>query len=220
MNKFQHGLRDEALTTLQALASAPEDNWWKELLRLWTPSGRGDGLRLAIRDNTIDLYRHGNRVAHVGFGQCKKGEPAAGACRNTRQIFTGADAGDRMLKLNFKDGGWAWSDGSPDVSFDQIIANIDARMAALRGGKFSRKGLEKEGVDAIAGANATVIDLEMGLPRDPALSPEDGGAPELIWWRSNVPAMKFALCSGKPRPWTIPGCASMMKPSRLKSSRN
>lgn len=171
MNEFVRKLSGDALVTLEALASAPHDNWWKELLRLWTPSGSGPGLRLAIRDNTIDFYRHGNRVAHVVLGKDTYVETHI-------KYVRGEAAGDRLLKLTFKDGIWAWNDGGPDVSFETIKANIDARMATLRE-KFPRKGLEKKGVDAVVGGNATVIDLEMGLPRDPALSLDDSGAPRI-----------------------------------------
>jgi hypothetical protein len=179
MKEFRRCLRKEALMTLEALARANEMNWWKELLQLWAPSGDGPGLRLAIRENTIDFYRHGNRVAHVGFGQGKKDEPAPAHLETHIKYLRGEDAGDSMVKLKRASDLWTWSDGGPTISFDKIIANIDMRMDALRDGQYRRKGLEKKGVDAIAGANAAVIDLEMGLPRDPGLAKEDDGAPRI-----------------------------------------
>ncbi len=76
MRDFKRELCDEAWRSLERLADLPDDNWWKELLRRWTPSGHGEGLRLAVRFNTLDFYHKGHCVAHISFGSCKKGEAA------------------------------------------------------------------------------------------------------------------------------------------------
>jgi hypothetical protein len=179
MNEFQRCLPKEALSALQDLHDAAKDNWWKELLALWAPSGRGPGLRLAIRKNTIDFYRNGNRVAHICFGK-KKGDDAPPIYVETHvKYLRGEDAGDGQAKLRRTVDGWSWSESSERVSFANVVAAIDARMENLRRGKYPRKGLEKDGVDVIVGNNATVIDVEMGLPRDPNIANENGGAPRM-----------------------------------------
>ncbi len=175
---FRRGLRSEALSTLRAMAEATEENWWKELLRLWTPSGRGDGLRLAVRENTLDFYRQGNVVAHVGFGRCKKGECAPAYVKTHVKYLRGESAGDSYVKLMQGADGWNWSDGGALTSFGAIKENIDARMKGVRDGGSERKGMEKVGVDTIVGSNAAVIDLEMALPLDAAI-PGSVGAPRM-----------------------------------------
>ncbi|MBV1700612.1 MAG: hypothetical protein KGQ46_02185 [Hyphomicrobiales bacterium] len=178
MNRtFRRGIRSEALSTLRAMAEAPEENWWKELLRLWTPSGRGDGLRLAVRENTLDFYRKGNVVAHVGFGQCKKGECAPAYVKTHIKYLRGESAGGSYIKLMKGVDGWNWSDGAAPISFSTIKENIDLRMKGVRDAG-SEKGMEKVGVDTIVGSNAAVIDLEMALPLDVAI-PGSVGAPRM-----------------------------------------
>lgn len=67
MNQFG---RRFPLTTFSQLSNpATPDNWWKDLLRRWRPSGspaHDGGLRLAIRNNCLNFYRHGQSVAEVG----------------------------------------------------------------------------------------------------------------------------------------------------------
>ena len=78
---FNRGLRPEIMKAIRQMNSEGE-NWWCDLLKLWEPSGSGrEGLRLAIRHNTIDFYRHGARAAHVVFGQCKRDECAPSRVR-------------------------------------------------------------------------------------------------------------------------------------------
>lgn len=57
---------------MQALREATDDlnHWWRDLLSLWRPSGHqtaDDGLRLAIRNGYLNLYRRGQSVARVAF---------------------------------------------------------------------------------------------------------------------------------------------------------
>lgn len=155
---------------LHILADAPGDNWWKQLLQEWRPSGqhsdKGEGLRVAIREKTIDFYRDGWRVAHVGFGQARTDElpqvnmsthikfldPASQKRTFVKFVASGDDA-----KLQYNGNA---------LSIRQIINNIDARIRVIRAGKYKRKGLEKKGLDRIIGNNAAVIDLEMAMRLD------------------------------------------------------
>src|ERR1700692_3855498 len=41
MSKFKRGLRMEAFLGLEQLTNSQGDNWWRELLRHWAPSGCG-----------------------------------------------------------------------------------------------------------------------------------------------------------------------------------
>jgi hypothetical protein len=179
MAKFSRRLRPEAILALEELSKSPHDNWWKELLRLWAPAGSPAGLRLAIRSNYIDFYRMGNRVAHVSFGQCKKGEAAPVFVKTHAKYVHGEDGGDKEVAARNTSDGWSWAGEARPISFAQIVDNIDDRMAALRNGAYPRKGLEKQGVDDILANNPAVIDLEMALPRDPTIAKPADGAPRM-----------------------------------------
>jgi hypothetical protein len=70
MGEFTRTLRPNALEALRRLAEGPDENWWKDLLGLWRPSGSvagPRGLRLAIRKNYLNFYLRGQSVARVGF---------------------------------------------------------------------------------------------------------------------------------------------------------
>ena len=175
MVKFSRILRPEAILALEGLSNASHDNWWKELLRLWAPAGSPDGLRLAIRSNYIDFYRMGNRIAHVSFGQSKKGEAAPISVRTHAKYVGGEHAGDNEVKLCENGRGLSWNDRFDFTSFAEISRNIDSRMAEVRKSS-PRRGLEKLGVDVILANNPAVIDLEMALSPDPRV-PESGDGP-------------------------------------------
>jgi hypothetical protein len=179
MAKFSRCLRPEAILALEELSKSPHDNWWKELLRLWAPAGSPAGLRLAIRSNYVDFYRMGNRVAHVSFGQCKKGEAAPVSVKTHAKYVYGEDGGNQEIAARNTSNGWSWAAEAKPISFAQIADNIDGRMASLRNGTYPRKGLEKQGVDDILANNPAVIDLEMALPRDSTIGKPDDGAPRM-----------------------------------------
>jgi hypothetical protein len=80
MGEFKPGLSDVKWATLQSLHDAKTDNWWKDLLSLWVPSGVQagmHGLRLAIRDGYLNFYRRGQSVARVSFGAVNAGKTEA-----------------------------------------------------------------------------------------------------------------------------------------------
>src|SRR4051794_7389153 len=97
VGKFRRGLRQEAVLCLENLTNAQGDNWWKDLLRLWTPSGCGDGLRLAVRFNTLDFYYKGSCVAHISFSPGKRNVPAsARVICHVQFIFEGTIPGQKQ----------------------------------------------------------------------------------------------------------------------------
>ena len=67
MSEFSRGYSSEKLASL--IAHAERGHWTAELFKLWRPSGTmaADGLRLAFRNDTINLYRKGQSVAKVGL---------------------------------------------------------------------------------------------------------------------------------------------------------
>ena len=67
MTEFSRGYSPEKLASL--IAHAQRGHWVAKLFKLWRPSGTlaSDGLRLAFRNDTINLYRNGQSVAKVGL---------------------------------------------------------------------------------------------------------------------------------------------------------
>jgi len=163
MREFQRRLN--RIDRLRALASADSENWWKELLRLWQPSGTDAGpygLRLAIRDNYLNFYHRGQSVARVAFD--RSGNPYASL--HLKYLGVNADDYARLanglfssplleLSIPFEEG----------KTFHGIIER-------------TRKwaGPEKNFVDRAVAQNESVVDLEIGLPRIPG---EIGGAPRM-----------------------------------------
>lgn len=165
MGVFKRGLRSEALLSLEKLAAEAGDNWWKELLHRWTPSGKGDGLRLAVRKGTLDFYYRGDVVAHVCFGQCKRNQPAPVIVKcHVRYIFDYKIAGQKSATFNQEKRVWEHKGESRERSFQEIVEYVKGRKGPPTRKGNSRKPSEKVGVHAIVGKNRNVIDLEMALP--------------------------------------------------------
>lgn len=58
MSIFKRRISTAGLKALHAMANDAGENWWKDLLSLWRPSGQPcgkDGLRLAIRDSYLNF---------------------------------------------------------------------------------------------------------------------------------------------------------------------
>lgn len=118
--------------------------WWRELLSLWRPAGTrsGDlGLRLAIRNGYLNLYRKGQSVAHVS--QDRNGQLHWRLHRNYLEIaaYKDAEVGSRYRL-------------APD--YVQLAKWVKAAEG--------KAGREKKAIDEILDIDANVIDLEMGLP--------------------------------------------------------
>jgi hypothetical protein len=165
LTKFKRALRAEALLGLEKLTSSRGDNWWKELLRHWTPSGGGDGLRLAVRFNTLDFYFKGHCVAHIGFAPGKRGEPASPHMKcHVRYIFGDKIPGQQQASFDAEEGVWSYGQLTQMRSLNEILNYIRMWKGETTPTGKRRKASEKAGVDAIVGNNKNVIDLEMALP--------------------------------------------------------
>jgi hypothetical protein len=165
MSEFKRRL--DRIERLKSLATSSEENWWKELLRFWRPSGTDagtHGLRLAIRDNYLNFYRRGQSVARVAFDQ--NGDPYASVHLKYLDPKGNAEGYARLKGGVFSCQGRDFSeDYEPEKSFLKIIENT------LEWG-----GREKYFVDLAVAHNDSVIDLEIGLPR---LDGAEGGAPRM-----------------------------------------
>jgi len=118
--------------------------WWRELLSLWRPAGTpsGDlGLRLAIRNGYLNLYRKGQSVAHVS--QNRTGEL------------------QWVLHRKYLEDG---EDGDLDAGSLYRSAPAKVRLSNWVKAAEAKAGREKRAIDEILDRDANVIDLEMGLP--------------------------------------------------------
>ena len=155
MATFKRGLSEKALCQLAKLAGSQTDNWWKDLLALWGPSGTGKAerpLRLAVRNNYLNFYLRGQSVARVAFD--RQNHPFvdvhvkyafSGATEQAYARLTGADI------VHPKNGHSATYMGASSL-----------REWMARAAKWETA--EKAEVERVVADNAGVIDLEMGLP--------------------------------------------------------
>lgn len=156
MNEFSRGISEAALRKLQEI-SAPgsSEHWWKDLIRLWKPSGvdAGEsGLRLAVRDETLNFYFQGNSVGQIGFAA--DGTPSLAV--HEKYVRGTESSGNAYLTLRGK-----------DLSHkQQVVATYSGTPSLLQWIENTKRkpSYEKPLVDVLVGDNASVIDLEMGLP--------------------------------------------------------
>jgi hypothetical protein len=158
MAKFARTLRPQALKTLRRLAEAPGQNWWKDLLALWSPSGTVagvDGLRLAVRKNYLNFYLRGQSIARVGFTIA--GEPFVET--HVKYAFGPAENAQAYARLK-----------GTEIWRGNAITAMNYNGATTLGEWISRAqkhiGSEKRCVDDLLAQNPSIIDLEMGLPAD------------------------------------------------------
>jgi hypothetical protein len=155
--EFDVDRADEALR-------APENAWFKDLLRHWRPGGDvqgvtsaqgvpADHLRLAIRDGYLNFYRAGQSVANVRI------------VRNRLQweihnkYVYGPDKGRNQDCVKVTDGRFKNQDG----------ADVEYRSDLLQGWILNANAYtdrEKLFVDDLVAHRAGAIDLEAGLPAD------------------------------------------------------
>ncbi|MHB1379890.1 MAG: hypothetical protein ACYCX0_09750 [Desulfurivibrionaceae bacterium] len=155
----------DQLAVLVELASKPESHWWKDLLSLWRPSGvqAGEyGLRLAIRNGYMNLYRHGQSIARVEVD--RKGVPTA-----TIHIKYVGLCPDKSLKQSYVQLRHGWllhgKEKFPYQGIEDLrswIRTVDGQSDSTVNAGYT--GPEKVFVDQLVAANPNVIDLEMGLP--------------------------------------------------------
>jgi len=155
MSIFTRSIPTPGLEALHAMANETGENWWKDLLSLWRPSGQPcgkDGLRLAIRNGYLNFYFHGQSIAKVCFGH----------------------GGVPRIETHVK----YMADGQEDQDYAKLLGNQISLphsdkilpyngVHTLRewiGRAFQYKHKEKDFVDEIVEANESVIDVEMALP--------------------------------------------------------
>lgn len=152
---FKRGLTPDAKGRLEDLATSPTDNWWKDLLRLWGPSGTGKverPLRLAVRDNYLNFYLRGQSVARVGFNG--QGRPYVDV--HVKYAFEKAtdQAYARLI-----DGEVVHAKSGQTVRYSGASTLWEWMARAAR-----YETPEKAEVERVVADNGGVIDLEMGLP--------------------------------------------------------
>ena len=155
MSIFTRGISTTGLKALDAMANEAGENWWKDLLSLWRPSGQPcgkDGLRLAIRDGYLNFYFHGQSIAKVCFGH--GGVPRIET--HVKYVAEGQPVQDHA-KLVGNQISLPHSDTVlPYNGVRTIHEWID------RASQYTHN--EKRFVDEIVAANESVIDVEMALP--------------------------------------------------------
>jgi hypothetical protein len=170
------------------MVASPSENWWKDLLALWGPSGTGKverPLRLAVRDNYLNFYLRGQSVARVGFD----GQSRPYVDVHVKYAFEGAreQAYARLTEAGIVD---------PKAGHSASYAGASTLWEWMaRAARW--EGAEKAEVERVVADNPGVIDLEMGLPAHGeqktalrmdliALEPENGRAKIVFWEAKRV----------------------------------
>jgi hypothetical protein len=146
VSKFDRKLSEAGLAYLETRPA-----WWQDLLehRFTDIGGREQPLFLAIRNGYLNAYVEGQSVLKVGFELRTPSTALLGTIHH-KYVVGGAD-GQLYLKFDGSKLG-----GKPYLGRSSL--NEWARQAKTYATS------EKQGVAAIAGRNAHVIDVEMGLP--------------------------------------------------------
>ncbi len=182
MAEFARMIKPKALDALRRLAAKPDDNWWKDLLKMWRPSGStaGDhGLRLAVRKHYLNFYLRGRSVARVGF---VADEPYV----STHVKYAFGPEGEQLYERcatgrdirHPKTGVLLRYEGSATL-----------RKWMQHAGTY--EGAEKTLVDRVVAENSTIIDLEMGLPEiarrmDCVALEREGDAILIVFWEAKI----------------------------------
>lgn len=159
---FARSLSDARMQALRDALNEPS-HWWRDLLGLWRPSGHqtlDDGLRLAIRNDYLNLYRRGQSVARVAFDA--SGRPTL----SIHAKYVISDDERRLPKLSYArlvDSQLVHS-GLPSRSYEGV-ASLRAWINVIDQ-HFTVPAGEKPLIDQLLGVpgNANVVDLEMALP--------------------------------------------------------
>jgi hypothetical protein len=194
-----------------------ENPWFKDMLRDWRPAGdavqrdmteahklisSGQGLeddpgrlRLAIRNDYLNLYRGGQSVPKIGFG--------SGGCLqariHTKYVHGKTGSSHTYLTLT--------SAGLPDRETRELrdyggLAELEGWVANAN----QHVGKEKRFVDMIVARNPDTIDLEMALPAHSkerkaprmdlvALEPV-GDRWQIVFWEAKLVDDARARCRG------------------------
>lgn len=160
MPEFRRRLPDHRWHALKELTDSASSNLWKDLLSLWRPSGSSSGrygLRLAIRDCTMNFYRLGQSISCVRFDRNKSPYFEIHAKYVRPEIKSDAYARVHGATVRFPDGSKVAYAGLP-----MLKSWIEASDR--------HKDAEKVFVDELLAHNADAVDVEMGLPGDAGAS--------------------------------------------------
>ncbi|WP_394155838.1 hypothetical protein [Loktanella salsilacus] len=129
--------------------SVDQNHWFRELLKLWRPSGvqsdigengKSASLRLAIRDGYMNFYGAGQSVARV---------------ESTRDCFR-EEVHYKYLGIALTSSGYAFPPKPSSELAEQLLANRIAMVSKWH-------AAEKTFVDQLMGDNADIFDLELSL---------------------------------------------------------
>ncbi|ABM27881.1 hypothetical protein [Nitratidesulfovibrio vulgaris] len=155
MSIFTRGIPTPGLNALHVMVNEAGDNWWKDLLSLWRPSGHpcgNDGLRLAIRNGYLNFYFQGQSIAKVCFGH-------GGVPRIETHVKYVADGQKGQSRAKLIGNQICLPHGDKTLPYNGVRT---LREWISRASQYTHN--EKRFVDEIVGANESVIDVEMGLP--------------------------------------------------------
>jgi hypothetical protein len=204
------GRKFKGTDAIRVLMDGDTNHWLADLLRHWRSSGQDAedaGLRLAVRNGTLNFYRRGQSIARVSF--------TCGELREKTHVkyVLPHPAGARTGYVSMgRDGVLRMPPGSPcptELSYggwDTIACWIAAVDGCPAKGRKGYAGPEKTAVDRLVTENDDVIDLEMGLPAwgfqetAPrmdlvALEPSPGGL-AVVFWEAKLVGDGRIRCSG------------------------
>jgi hypothetical protein len=176
------------LTSLWHLAEPSGENWWKDLLKLWRPSGstaEDHGLRLAVRNNYLNFYSKGQAIARVGFNHACQPylethvkyafgpDEEIQACARLEGTVIRHPNSEKQLNYNGESTLREWIDQAQEYA-----------------------GTEKQFVDKLVADNPAIIDLEIALPArgvgetaprmDCAGLEREGNVIRIVFWEAKM----------------------------------
>ena len=176
MSKFK---REFDVDRAKEAVGAPENAWFKDLIRHWRPAGDAqvtpnpppgaplDHLRLAIRDGYLNFYSAGQSIAKVGF---VKGKLQAEI--HNKYVY-GPEKGRGQEYVKIISGRFRGQDGA-DVEYRSELLHhwiLNARA-------YEEKNKEKRFVEELVAWQPGVIDLEAASPSDGEATEERSGEPK------------------------------------------
>lgn len=177
MSQFRRGIRKEGM--IEALAElARKDGWWRDVLQ-------DKNLIIGVRDDYLNVYWCGQSIFKV---EMKHGQISA--TTHPKYLLDPDLTGQVALD---NDSGAFALDGVEALT---RIYRPGETLAKLKRAARLFAGEEKEGVQAIVGKNANVVDVEIAFPAAPgsrnvpridiATFSEVDGAVQLIFWEAKV----------------------------------
>lgn len=144
---------------------APENAWFKDLLRAWRPAGHAnrqgskeeDHLRLAVRNGYLNFYRAGQSVAKVGFAN----DALQWEIHNKYVDKTDERGDQHYVKITA--GRYKGRDGAHFEYHGDLLRSWIQNA-------YQKSKTEKQFVDMLIDQRPGVIDMEAALPSGPGES--------------------------------------------------